>query len=182
MTSLLISSPPNSISHRFSMQIFKLQRRSCKLSFIFPPRRQSAQDSLLAGQFFRCLYSQVKHYCHDMLRSKLLGFNKDVLEWRKLTLLINNRNLKNSDKFLWCRNCNASRPWYEEFSPFLSFRYLSGKNSTHCQICLLVVAWSHRITWTKTLTCPSQTIHWKEEKMIETEQKQKEDQSEWSRG
>ena len=33
----------------FSMQIFKFQRRSCKLSFLFPPRRQSTTDSLLAG-------------------------------------------------------------------------------------------------------------------------------------
>ena len=28
----------------------KFQRRSCKLSFLFPPRRQSAPESLLAGQ------------------------------------------------------------------------------------------------------------------------------------
>ena len=34
----------------FSMQIFKFQRRSCELSFLFPPRRQSALESLLAGQ------------------------------------------------------------------------------------------------------------------------------------
>ena len=33
----------------FSNQIFKFQRRSCKLSFLFPPRRQSASESLLAG-------------------------------------------------------------------------------------------------------------------------------------
>ena len=33
----------------FSMQIFKFQRRICKLSFLFPPRRQSAPESLLAG-------------------------------------------------------------------------------------------------------------------------------------
>ena len=33
----------------FSMQIFKFQKRSCKLSFLFPPRRQSAPESLLAG-------------------------------------------------------------------------------------------------------------------------------------
>ena len=33
----------------FPMQIFKFQRRSCKLSFLFPPRRQSALESLLAG-------------------------------------------------------------------------------------------------------------------------------------
>ena len=39
MTSFLVSS-----SH-FSMQIFKFQRRSCKLSFLFPPRRQGAPES-----------------------------------------------------------------------------------------------------------------------------------------
>ena len=33
----------------FSMQIFKFQRRSCKLSFLFPPRHQSAPESLLEG-------------------------------------------------------------------------------------------------------------------------------------
>ena len=33
----------------FSMQIFKFQRRSCKLSFLFPPHHQSAPESLLAG-------------------------------------------------------------------------------------------------------------------------------------
>ena len=31
------------------MQIFKFQRRSCKLSFLFRPRRQSAPESLLTG-------------------------------------------------------------------------------------------------------------------------------------
>ena len=29
------------------MQIFKFQRRTCKLSFVFPPRRQSTPESLL---------------------------------------------------------------------------------------------------------------------------------------
>ena len=33
----------------FSMQIFKFQRRNCKLSFLFLPHCQSAPDSLLAG-------------------------------------------------------------------------------------------------------------------------------------
>ena len=33
----------------FSMQIFKFQRRSCKVSFLFSPFRQSAPESLLAG-------------------------------------------------------------------------------------------------------------------------------------
>ena len=39
MTSFLVSS-----SH-FSMHIYKFQRRSCKLSFLFPPRRQGAPES-----------------------------------------------------------------------------------------------------------------------------------------
>ena len=29
---------------------FKFRKRSCKLSFLFPPRRQSARESLLSGQ------------------------------------------------------------------------------------------------------------------------------------
>ena len=33
----------------FSVHIFKFQRRSCKLYFLFPPHRQSAPESLLAG-------------------------------------------------------------------------------------------------------------------------------------
>ena len=33
----------------FSVQIFKFQRRNCKLSFLFPPHCQSTPDSLLAG-------------------------------------------------------------------------------------------------------------------------------------
>ena len=33
----------------FAVQIFKFQRRSCKLSFLFPPRHQSAPESLLEG-------------------------------------------------------------------------------------------------------------------------------------
>ena len=37
----------------FSMQILKFQRRSCKLPFLFQPRHQSAQESLLAGYYKR---------------------------------------------------------------------------------------------------------------------------------
>ena len=33
----------------FGVQIFKFQRRSCKLSFLFSPRHQSAPESLLEG-------------------------------------------------------------------------------------------------------------------------------------
>ena len=36
-------------SHRELEVEFKFQRRSCKLFFLFPPRRQSTPESLLAG-------------------------------------------------------------------------------------------------------------------------------------
>ena len=43
-----MSSPPINISHRlFLMQIVKFQRRTCKLSFLFPPRLQSTPENLL---------------------------------------------------------------------------------------------------------------------------------------
>ena len=35
-------------SSTFWMQMFKFRRRCCKLSFLFPPRRQTAQESLFA--------------------------------------------------------------------------------------------------------------------------------------
>ena len=41
----------------FSMQIFKLQRRSCKLSILFPPRRKSAPEILLAGYTVLLIYN-----------------------------------------------------------------------------------------------------------------------------
>ena len=47
-----VSTPPISISHRLfrCRYLFKLQRRSCKLSFLFPPHRLSVPESLpLAG-------------------------------------------------------------------------------------------------------------------------------------
>ena len=36
---------------------FKFQRRSCKLSFLFPPQRQNAPESLLVGYTITCLIS-----------------------------------------------------------------------------------------------------------------------------
>ena len=43
----------------FSTQIFKFQRCSCKLSFIFPPRRQIAPESFLAGDIIGSLLLNV---------------------------------------------------------------------------------------------------------------------------
>ena len=51
MTSLLINviSSNQHFTSTFSMQTFKFQRRSCKLSFFFLPHHQSAPKSLLTG-------------------------------------------------------------------------------------------------------------------------------------
>ena len=46
----------------------KFQRRSCKLSFLFPPRRQSATESWLAGYLCHCLY---EHLSHVFIRLKI---------------------------------------------------------------------------------------------------------------
>ena len=45
----------------FSMQIFKFQRRSCKLPFLSPSRRQKAPESLLAG-YHILVYSQYSEW------------------------------------------------------------------------------------------------------------------------
>ena len=49
MTSLNVISANQHFTSTFSIQIFQFQRSSCKLSFLFPPRRQRAPESLLAG-------------------------------------------------------------------------------------------------------------------------------------
>ena len=41
------------VTSTFSMQIFKFQRHSCKLSFLFPPRCQKGPESLLADYAWR---------------------------------------------------------------------------------------------------------------------------------
>ena len=45
----------------FPIQIFKFQRRSYKLSFLFPPGRQSATESLLAGYIVGVLIILIGH-------------------------------------------------------------------------------------------------------------------------
>ena len=47
ITNVISVNQHNFFTLTFSMQIFKFQTRSCKLSFLFPP--QSAPESLLAG-------------------------------------------------------------------------------------------------------------------------------------
>ena len=65
LTSLLMSSPTISISHRlFSMQISKFQRRSCNLSFLFPPRRQSARRACWQAKIKREQTSKCQHPVH----------------------------------------------------------------------------------------------------------------------
>ena len=55
ITNVISANQP--LTSTFWMRIFKFQRRSCKLSFLFPPRRQSATESLLAGQILLALTS-----------------------------------------------------------------------------------------------------------------------------
>ena len=55
----------------FSMQIFKFQRHSCKLSFLFLPHRQSALESLLtgymaAGTFISGLHCMAQHLVNQL--------------------------------------------------------------------------------------------------------------------
>ena len=45
----VISAYNQHFASTFSMQRLKFQRRSCKLSVLFPPRRQSATETLFAG-------------------------------------------------------------------------------------------------------------------------------------
>ena len=45
----------------FSMQIFKFQRDSCKLSFLFPPGCESAPESLLVGYAFAYIQGDMSH-------------------------------------------------------------------------------------------------------------------------
>ena len=49
MTLLMSISANQHFALPFSMQIFKFQSGSCKLSFLFPPHHQSTQESLLVG-------------------------------------------------------------------------------------------------------------------------------------
>ena len=44
----------------FSVQIFKFQKRSCKLSFLFPPHHQVAPESLLTGYLFHDKFLSAK--------------------------------------------------------------------------------------------------------------------------
>ena len=48
--SFLMSSPPITISPTFSIQKFNFQRRICKLSFLFSPRRQRPPISELSSE------------------------------------------------------------------------------------------------------------------------------------
>ena len=70
MTPLLRSSPPiNSISHTlFSMQTFKFQGHSCKLSFLFPPCRQTAPGEAC---------SQTR-YIHNVLPTKPVDLQHNI--------------------------------------------------------------------------------------------------------
>ena len=73
---------------KFSMQIFKLQRRKCKLSFLFPPRRQSSPKSLLTGSLKGeiVLYTGVLWYIWNSLDRATRDLNSNFDgQWTTLT-------------------------------------------------------------------------------------------------
>ena len=129
MTSWLMSSPPISISHRLfccsysslrvaapfpppfflrrgkgaaarRLQLFKFQRRSCKVSLFFPPRRQSAPKSLLASYF---IAHETLEWdgCRNLLKSSFL-FTPRVNDWVLVP------TFESLDEILWCDHSNDS--------------------------------------------------------------------------
>ena len=72
----------------FSTQIFKFQRRKCKLSFLFPPRRQSSPKSLLKGSLKEeiALHTWVLWYIWNSLdRATRVVLSKFDGQWTTLT-------------------------------------------------------------------------------------------------
>ena len=51
------------LASTFLMQIVKFQRRTCKLSFLFPPRRQSTPESMLASTFLMQIVKFQRRTC-----------------------------------------------------------------------------------------------------------------------
>ena len=64
----------------FLKQIFKLQRRSCKLCFLFPPRRQSAPKSRLSIPTSFDLMSMAKIFVQNVLLVPVNFFKKILLK------------------------------------------------------------------------------------------------------
>ena len=60
----------------FPMQIFKFQKRSCKLSILFPPRRKSAPEILLAGYTVLLIYNG--HFAISTYRSFIRPIDGDL--------------------------------------------------------------------------------------------------------
>ena len=94
------SSTNQHFASTFSMQMLKFQRRSCKLSFLFPPRCQSAPESSLAGYEQGALsgYSttaNVRHWRWRRTESEAASSR-----WRLQLNLIG--NFKARLELLWC--------------------------------------------------------------------------------
>ena len=60
-----------STNQRFSMRIFKFQRLSCKLSFLFPSHRQRTQESLFAGYVLVCREATKTHLVQQYVLAKI---------------------------------------------------------------------------------------------------------------
>ena len=70
---------------------FKFQRRSCKLSFLFPPRRQSAPESLLTGYTWQGPHNRAwlkvrvawSAHCQILLRFQLFHILQESNQWNR---------------------------------------------------------------------------------------------------
>ena len=94
----------------FLKQIFKLQRRSCKLCFLFPPRRQSAPKSRLSIPTSFDLMSMAKVFVQNVLLVPVNFFKKILLKiWIPLQTLHPFRNLIFKITFPTVTYCNKTQ-------------------------------------------------------------------------
>ena len=77
----------------FSMKIFKFRRRSCKLSFLFPPRRQSAPRTCSQAVLYYVEEPKLMRFCvlisrctffHMILLMRIKGFR--TKKGKKMTM------------------------------------------------------------------------------------------------
>ena len=122
----------------FSMQIFKFQRRSCKFLFLFPPRRRSAPESLVAGYTWQTsgillglecrwvasqLVEETGHEKRQISKVKITTVLQFMLEipWRYINLMFSVHKLwlnKLMRRFYW----SVKSKWKERYWKLCSVR------------------------------------------------------------
>ena len=89
---------------------FKFQRRTCKLSFLFPPRRQSAPETLLAGYWIMsCCFKSCWKQCDDLVYLRASDF---LLPWycpHLPTPVITDRR---QNLFSWMKSQSVGKIWH----------------------------------------------------------------------